>query len=515
MFYKNVCESFLLSVRKAPERTAIIYKDERISYAEANARINRIANALLALGIKSGDKVAYLFPNCSEIVLVYYALQKIGAVAVPLNFRLIAREIRLLVELSDSVCLIFSAQFADKVADAQLDTALTKICFGDDERFKPELDELCAAASDGEPELFADEDALSRIQFTGGSTGIPKGVMRTHRQDMWELFGEMMYCGIGAGAPPVVLIQCPLEHHGGHSWFSAVMAAGGTLIICSAYDPEEILRRIELEQVTHTLLLPPTTYLRLCEYAHGQKRRTESVRVAQSAAGGTTPEIVAQIETLFPNAEVYYGWGQTESGLGTSTILTAETCGDRCSVGRPMPFIEMKIIDDDWNELPPDTPGEAAVRSPAIMKGYYKHPELTAALMGKDGWMRTGDIMRRDAQGSFYMLSRKKNVVKSGGENVFCSDVECVVKMHPAVMECVVIGVPDERLGEAVTAVVQLREGASLSLEELQEHCKRYLSSYKKPLHLELVPAFDMDDAGKIRKEALEKNIRAKYAINI
>ena len=129
--------------------------------------------------------------------------------------------------------------------------------------------------------------------------------------------------------------------------------------------------------------------------------------------------------------------------------------------------------------------------------------------------MRTGDIMRRDAQGSFYMLSRKKNVVKSGGENVFCSDVECVVKMHPAVMECVVIGVPDERLGEAVTAVVQLRDGASLSLEELQEHCKRYLSSYKKPLHLELVPAFDMDDAGKIRKEALEKSIRAKYAINI
>ena len=146
------------------------------------------------------------------------------------------------------------------------------------------------------------------------------------------------------------------------------------------------------------------------------------------------------------------------------------------------------------------------------MKGYYKHPELTEKLMLPEGWMRTGDVMYRDKDGYFYMLSRKKNIIKSGGENVFCADVENVVKMHPSVLECVIVGVPDERLGEAVMAVVQLREGCTLSLPELQEHCKKYLSSYKKPLYMEIVESFDMDDAGKIRKDRLREQLGSKYA---
>lgn len=511
MAYKNVCEFFMLSVRRNPNRTAIVYKNERLSYADANSRINRIANTLIKIGITSGDCIAYLFPNCSELVLLYYALQKIGAIAVPINFRMNAREIRLLIECSDSKLLVFSDQFADKIADAELSTEIMTVCCGRDHRFPLEFGELILNSQESEPVLYMNEDAVSRIQFTGGSTGFPKGVMRTHKQDIWQLLGDMMYCGIGAGNPPVVLIQCPLEHHGGHSWFTPTLAAGGTLIICAAYDPEVILKYVEREKVTHTLLLPPTTYLRLCEYAEGQKRQTDSVIVAQSAAGGTTPEIVSKIETLFPNADVYYGWGQTESGLGTSTILKSTNSGGRCSIGIPMPFIEVKVVDENWKELPRNTPGEAVVRGPATMKGYYKQPLLTAELMGPDGWMRTGDIMTQDEDGFFFMLSRKKNLIKSGGENVFCSDVENVVKMHPSIMECIVIGVPDHRLGEAVTAVVQLRQDATLSLAELQEHCKKYLSSSKKPLHLEIVPCFDMDDAGKIRRDRLEKTLRAKY----
>lgn len=515
MFYQNVSECFLLSVRRNPHKTALVFGEERYTYEAANQRINRIANALLALGVKVGDKVAFLFPNCCEIVLVYYAIQKIGAVAVPLNFRLIAREIDLLARDSDSDTLIFSEAFADKVVSAGLPKEMRLICRTADERFSLSLEELERGSQDTEPELFRDAEAVSRIQFTGGSTGVPKGVMRTHGQDLCELMGEMLYSKLGASPDQVVLIQCPLEHHGGHSWFTATLCAGGTLIICSAYDPEKILNSIESERVTYMLLLPPTTYLRLCEYSGTAGRDTSSVRVVQSAAGGTTPQIIREMERVFPNAEIYYGWGQTESGLGTTLVLNTSSdagrSGHTCSVGRPMPFVEMKIVDENWNELPDGEAGEAVVRSPACMKGYYKHPELTEQLMGPDGWMRTGDVMYRDGEGYFFMLSRKKNVIKSGGENVFCVDVENVVKMHPAVLECVIVGVPDERLGEAVMAVVQLRPGASITLPELQEHCKQYLSSYKKPLYMEIVDSFEMDDAGKIRRDRLRESLKQNY----
>lgn len=515
MSYQNVSEPFLLSVRRFPDKTALVFREQRYTYREANARVNRIADVLLRQGVRAGDRVAFLFPNCCEIVLIYYAIQKIGAVAVPLNFRLIAREIGFLLDSSDSSMLLFSAEFADKVRQAPLPEGLKTICCGEAEGFAPSLEALECEASEDEPALFLDAEAVSRIQFTGGSTGVPKGVMRTHDQDLCELAGELLYCKLGESSDRVVLIQCPLEHHGGHSWFTAVLAAGGTLIICPAFDPETILRIIERERVSYMLLLPPTTYLRLCEHPRAGDFDTSSVLVAQSAAGGTTPEIIRQIERVFPNAEIYYGWGQTESGLGTTMVLNSpvgrEKCAGRCSIGRPMPFMEMKIVDEDWNELPDGEVGEAAVRSRAAMKGYYKHPELTEALRGPDGWMRTGDMMLRDADGYYYMLARKKHVIKSGGENVFVADVENVVKRHDAVRECIVTGVPDERLGEAVMAVVELKPGRSLTLPELQEHCKQYLSSYKKPLYMEIVDSFDMDDAGKIRRNRIEERIREKY----
>ncbi len=515
MFYQNVSEAFLLSVRRFPEKTALVFGDERYTYEQANNRINRIANALLARGVCAGDKVAFLLPNCCEIVLLYYAIQKIGAVAVPLNFRLIAREIALLVKNSDSSVLFFDAAFADKVLDAGVPDSILKICLGSDPRFSLTLAALEETGSTAEPSLFRDAEAVSRIQFTGGSTGVPKGVMRTHSQDFCELLGEMLYCKLGSSPDQVVLIQCPLEHHGGHSWFTATLAAGGTLIICSKYNPDRILDYIEQEHVTYMLLLPPTTYQRLCGYPGMQGRDTSSVKVVQSAAGATTPEIILELERCFPNAEIYYGWGQTESGLGTTLVLSSRSSAGRrdslCSIGRPMPFVEMKIVDEDWNELPDGETGEAAVRSPACMKGYYGHPDLSDALMGPDGWMRTGDIMFRDEDGYYYMLSRKKHVIKSGGENVFCSDVESVIRRHPAVRECIVAGVPDARLGEAVCAVVELKPGFYLTLEELQEHCKQYLSSYKKPMHLELIEHFNMDDAGKIRRDGIDRLLRETY----
>jgi acyl-CoA synthetase (AMP-forming)/AMP-acid ligase II len=516
MFYQNVSEFFLLNVRRYPNKTAVIFGDERYTYDQLNRKINRIANGMKRLGIQAGDRVAFLFGNCTEIVTIYYAIQKIGAVAVPLNFRLVSREIGFLINASDSTALIYSSEFADKVGEARAAMSTVKFLIPSHSIAGAlfSLSELMALGSEEEPALFRDENAVSRIQYTGGSTGIPKGVMRTHGQDLTEIAGELMYNKLGYSQDEVVLIQCPLEHHGGHSWFTAALSSGGSLVICAKFDPKRILEYIQAEKVSYILMLPPTTFLRFCESPEIPNYDLSSVRVVNSAAGGTSKDIILRTADVFPNAEIFYGWGQTESGLGTSHILTREMVerdDPRLhSIGRAMPFVEMKIVDDSGNEVPRGTPGEALIRSPAGMKGYYGQDAITAQMFEKDGWLHTGDIMYEDGDGFFYMLSRKKDVIKSGGENVFAHEVENVVKEHPSVAECVVVGVPDEALGEAIMAVVQLRPGHTLTLAELQAHCKARISSYKKPLFLEFVDKFDMDDAGKIRRSEILKT----YNIN-
>ena len=516
MFYQNVCEPLLLNVRRYPDKTALVFGQERYTYGQLGRWVDRIAAGLFRLGIRPGDKVAYLFPNCCELVALYYAIQKLGAVAVPLNFRLNPREIGFLTQNSDAVALVFAGEFAEKVLGIRETLAQVKhfICAGTHPDFPCTLESLAQEAGEELP-VFQREQALSRIQFTGGSTGVPKGVMRTHAADLTELMGELMYSGLGASADEVVLIQCPLEHHGGHSWFTAVLASGSTLVNCDAFSPERILRQIQRERVTYMLLLPPSTYLHLCEYPGLKDYDVSSVRMVQSSAGCTTPEVILRIGEAFPNADIYYGWGQTESGLGTTLVLTREmarTNDPRIrSVGRPMPFVEMRIVDEQWNDLPPGQAGEAVIRSPAGMSGYYNQPEQTEKVLRADGWLRTGDMMTVDRDGYYYLLSRVKNMIKSGGENVFTQEVEMVIQEHPSVAECIVIGVADARFGEAVMAIVQLRPGRTLTLEELQEHCKASLSSYKKPRYLAFVDKFDRDDAGKLRRQDLCRKYQAQY----
>jgi len=517
MFYQNVSEPFLLNVRRYPWKTAVVFRDERLTYDGLNRRINRVANALLQLGVSAGEKVAYMFPNCIELVEIYYAIQKIGAAAVPLDFRLNPQEIAFLADHCDAETLLFSSEFLDKVRLTRGGIIKTRRLIPSEAAadFSASLQMLARQAGEEEPSIFLDAAALSRIQFTGGSTGVPRGVMRTHEADLAELVGEMLYNKIGADADQVVLIQCPLGHHGGHSWYTATLCSGGTLVICDAFDPEKILSQIQRERVTYMLLLPPSTYLRLCDSPLLKRYDVSSVRLVQSAAGYTTPEIVLRISDAFPNSEIYYGWGQTESGLGTSLVLTREMAEKRLpriqSVGRAMPFLEIRIVDEEGNELAVGEVGEGEVRSPAVMSGYYGQPELTAAVLGADGWLRTGDIMRMDSEGYVYMLSRKKDMIKSGGENVFAQEVEGVIMEHPAVAQCVITGVEDEVFGEGVLAIVQLRCGHSLTLEELQAHCKNYISSHKKPRYLEFVESFDMNDAGKIRKTDLCQKYKSLY----
>lgn len=507
MAFRNVAEPLLESVRRHPEKTAMVFRGERITYSGMNSRINRMAYLLVnALGIEAGDKVAYLMPNRPELVELYYAVQKIGAVAVPLNFKLIAREVAYLVNASGAEALVFDAQFADAVAEAKegFDAPVLLASVGGVVCGALAVSEALATAPDDEPPLFYDEDALSRIQYTGGSTGLPKGAARTHRADLVELDAIMDSNGIAERDDNVVLIQCPLEHHGGHSWFTITFAAGATLVICAAFNAEDILHAIEAYRVTYMILLPPTTYLRLLRCPTIDQYDLSSVRLVQSAAGATTRPIIEAIYERFPNAVVNYGWGQSESGAGTSLRITREMLAEGSplleSVGRPMKHVQVKVVDEHGQRLPDGQVGEALFRCDSVMSGYYGQDDLTQAAFTEDGWLRTGDMMEADAQGYLYLRSRKKDMVKSGGENVFVAEVENVLRSHPDIDDCMVFGTSDPVMGEAVAAVVQPRPGANLTASEVQNWCKQTIASYKKPRYVVFMDDMGRDDAGKVRK---------------
>ncbi|MFV0452854.1 MAG: AMP-binding protein [Propioniciclava sp.] len=507
--YANVAEPFVAQVRQRPDRAAIICSDRSQTYAETNTRVNQMYALLRDRGVGVGDRVAFLLPNCSTLIEIYYAIAKLGAIAVPINFRSIASELRYYLTTVEASVLLFSQQFSDTVAEVKgsLPAPVVLLCIDGATAWAEDLRGLIAACDGDEPELFRDPDAVSRIQFTGGSTGAPKAAERTHRADLVEFEGVYGSNWLYQDDAKVVLIQCPLEHHGGHSWFGSALSLGATLVLCTSFDPDTILAAIQRYRVSYMILLPPTTYVRLMDHPDVDAYDLSSVRLVQSSAGGTSPEIVTDIYRHFPHAVMNYGWGQTETGLGSSLVLTEEMARERhprmASVGKPMPLIELKVVDESGQEVPPGVVGECVARSDALLRGYYGAPKLTAAGFTTDGWWRTGDLMTADAEGYLYLKGRKRHLIKSGGENVFIGEVESVLSEHPAVLDIMVFGEEDPLLGEAVAAAVELKPGATLSLEELQAFSRERMASFKKPRYLTVLDTLDRDFSGKVRRKEI------------
>ncbi len=509
--FVSMAEPFIASVKRDPNKQAVICGETTLSYGELNAAVNRMAHVLVdGYGIKRNDKVAYLLPNGVEIVEVYYALQKIGAVSVPVSTRLISQEIGGILKSSGARMLICIGRFSEKAERAARESgsAAQVVCIdGITPSKDDEFSRLMEEAPIDEPALVRDAAALSRIQYTGGSTGAPKGVARTHGADLVETDGILASNGLADRLDNVVLIQCPLEHHGGHSWLITSIAAGATLVICDKFDPQTILSSIERYRVTYMILLPPTSYARLLRHPAVALFDLDSVKLVQSSAGGMTKEVIGEIFARFPHAVLNYGWGQSECGLGSSLQISREMYEQNSllltSVGQPMRHAEMKVMLSDDVEAPVGHVGELFFRSQAGMKGYYDQPEATSEVFAKDGWIKTGDLMRRDAEGYFYFVSRQKDVIKSGGENVYSSEVEAVILSHPLVDDCFVFGTKDPIMGEAVAALVKVSEGACLTAEELLDHCRAHMASYKKPRYLLFVDDLGRNDAGKIRKQTM------------
>lgn len=513
MSWNHIAEPVRENAERFPERVAAVHGDRQVTYGQLWDDVQTRACVLRdGYGIGEGDHVAYILPNGLDIVELYYAVQVLGAVAVPLNGRLIAEEIATLLELSDAKLLVYAPAVAEKVDELRAAGGIAAVQMVSSE----ELRSLAQSREGARVPIAGGGAAWSRIQFTGGTTGVPKGACRSHRADLAEMDSLRQMIGLGECEGETVLVQSPVSHHGGHGWMITGLGVGATLVLCGKFDARELLGQMERHGVTHLLIMPPTIYPRLFEGVGEDEYDLSSVRFVQTSAGMTTASINELILDRFPHAVLSYGWGQSESGAGTAVRFGRQMIRDASpvltSIGRPMAHVEMKLVDDDGTEVADGQIGEAVLRGETVMDGYYRLDELQSAVFTEDGWLRTGDMMRRDGEGYYYLVSRKKDMIKSGGENVFAGEVEQCLLAHPAITDCIVFGTEDAEYDETVAAVVTVRPGAEVTLAEVQAHCKAHLASYKKPRYLMVVEDFERDDAGKIRKQTIIEEFEKQKA---
>ena len=504
-------EMMARNARKFPDKEALIYGKTRLTYKQFNARINQLAHALLDLGIKKGSKVAVLAFNCNEFLEIYFALAKIGGMTVPLNFRLAGDELIYIVNHSEAEAFIMGEAFVQTVEAMQKDFPKVKnyISITD----KPvegmlHYESWIAKYPDDEPLILIDEDDPLFIMYTAGTTGSPKGAVLTHKNEIVMCMLESMFVGCEPGISNLsnsrVFAAPPVFHLAAFGFCQIAFFFGATIVLpTEVFNPAYIMQTIEEERITAILLIPAMATF-LLALPDLDKYDTSSLNIWVTGAAILPTEIRRQIVKHFPNVKIFDMFGQTEMSPVVSGLPPSEAEGRETSVGRAFPFIEIRVVDDDDNDVPLGTVGEAIYRGPTVMKEYYKNPEATAEAM-RGGWFHSADLVRQDEEGFIYIVDRKKDMIISGGENIYPAEIEDVLYKHPKVLECAVIGVYDEEWGESIKAVVVCKQGDEMTEEEVVEYCKERLANYKKPKSVDFMDALPRNPAGKVLKRVLKE----------
>ena len=510
-------EMIACNSRKFPDKEALVYGETRLTYKQFNARINRLAHALLDLGIRKGAKVAILSFNCNQFMEAYFALAKIGAVAVPLNFRLHVEELKYIINHSDAEALMVGEALVPTVKSIQKDLPQVKNYISiTDKPVKGMLryESWIAKYPDNEPLILVEEDDPVFIMYTAGTTGRPKGAVLTHKNEMVVWMLTIMFVqdepGISGLSNFRAFVPPPIFHLAGFGFCQLSFFLGATVVLpVEVFNPAYIMQTIEDEKINAILMVPVMTFF-LLQLPDLDKYDTSSLQIWVSGAAILPMEMRRQIMRHFPNIKIFDAFGQTEMSPVVSVLRPSEAEGRETSVGKALPFIEIRVVDDSDNDVPLGAVGEAVYQGPTVMKEYYKDPEATAQAM-RGGWFHSTDLVRQDEEGFIYVVDRKKDMIISGGENIYPAEVEEVLCKHPKILECAVIGVHDEEWGESVRAVVVCKEGERMTEEEVVEFCKGHLASYKKPKSVAFVDALPRNAVGKVLKTVL----REKYGKSV
>jgi acyl-CoA synthetase (AMP-forming)/AMP-acid ligase II len=508
-----ITEMLSRNARAYPDETALIELvpasggRREITWREFESQVNKFANALFAYGIRQGDKVAILMMNCLEWLPVYFGILKTGALAVPLNFRYTAEEIKKCLVSVDAQILIYGPEFQERIAQIRDNlSCIKKYVFvgGDCPHETESYETLLTGFPDANPAIVLDDSQDAALYFSSGTTGTPKPIVLTHANLVSACITENRHHL--QNHDDVFLCIPPLYHTGAKMHWFGNLIVGAKAIMLRGTRPEWILQAVSAEKATIVWLLVPWAQDILEAIESGKVNlkdyNLKQWRLMHIGAQPVPPSLIRNWKQYFPEQMYDTNYGLSESTGPGCVHLGMENIHKVGAIGVPGFNWEVKIVDEHGKTVANNSVGELLVRGPGVMKGYYQNPEATGSIL-RDGWLYTGDMARQDAEGFIYLVDRKKDVVISGGENIFPVEIENFLQAHSDIKDVAIIGMPDKRLGEIPVAIVEAKAGRALTEEQVIEFCKE-LPRYKRPrrVFFDQVPR---NPTGKIEKPKLRK----------